>query len=257
MAGHHAEKHGRDRGDRGEESLRIADDFIHVTGQQIPIDVVAHVLAGKQAARLESRNGNEFERGPVTQQQADGRQELVARPRVQGNQGGENISQPDPPQHAGKADGSEIRHQMTLSAGTLVQMQREVEVQNAVDHQAQKNEHDSPANDPPMQLRRAVPLGKMGGEGKGDGHADDEHEQRKNQIVERKTVPLRVFSVPEGDRAKRFRATQHGKRLQHVLSADDPEHVEAAQARPATSAASQRATSRAAGSASIQSSWQA
>ena len=68
-----------------------------VAGQHVAIDEIADGFAGKQASRWKPGNRDKLQRRPVSQEQSNGGQQLVARPRMQDDQGRKKIAEADPP----------------------------------------------------------------------------------------------------------------------------------------------------------------
>src|SRR6476660_8294755 len=108
----------------------------------------------------------------------------------------------------------------------------EVEVEQVPLHRHPKNEQDySPAKQ--LQQHAALRMAELGAAGEAEGHrgADDEQEERHDQVIGSKTFPAGVFELmfclgdPGGIGLRNHCKYGEGK----FVSADDPKHIEPAE----------------------------
>ena len=75
----------------------------HFAGQQRPVDEAGQAAVDGELPGPEAGNGDQLHRRPVADQKPDEPHDLPAQLRLQHNQPGEHVGEPDTTQHAGEA----------------------------------------------------------------------------------------------------------------------------------------------------------
>ena len=147
---------------------------------------------------------------PVSDEDGKGHDPLPGTLQAQIQHGGEHPGQADASQHAGVAEGLEL------------------EVEESLVDQFQKDQHQAPADHRPPDPATGKALLLLGGKRKGEGHPGDEKENRENGIVLPQPFPGNMVHL-EGDPAFIAAGEEGADGENEGRQAHDKEHVEAPQ----------------------------
>ena len=203
--GERAEQARRDRRNVRQQALVVAERIAaELARDEEPVDVADQVAFRREVVGTEAGRGHEGEQRPVAEQQRGREDRLTARLQVLHGDGREQVTDGDALQHAGPPH------------------LREVELQQAAVNPAEQQQQDEPPQDARVG-RRGSALVLLERHRQHD--ADDEDEQREDQVIEHEPFPgpvLHVVAEPRPPEPDRQGAAD-------VVAARDPEHVEAPQ----------------------------